>query len=283
MLEEKWIDILQNILEKTEKNLDVFVSKYPHVGIKNQYCPEENVLWTSSFLIGMAYLAYDVTGDRNYIRHRLKYLESFENRLQKRIGISHDLGFLYTLTAIADYRLTGDERSGRLAGKAADMLAERYNEKGRYIQAWHEIGAGYPDANIIIDTMMNLPLLYGSGNPAYFDMARNHAMTAAHTLVRKDYSTFHGYLVRPETGEMVKGVTYQGYADCWNWQNMRSQKKRKNIGKSYIRLWYHYRSIILWENRITAYWQRECIIGIKEQTNALSGAIIFIWKLQFVC
>ncbi len=217
MLKEKWIAILQNILEKTEKNLDVFVSKYPHVGIKNQYCPEENALWTSSFLIGMAYLAYDVTGDKSYIRHRLEYLESFENRLQKRIGISHDLGFLYTLTAAADYKLTGDERSGRLAGKAADMLAERYNEKGRYIQAWHEIGAGYPDANIIIDTMMNLPLLYGSGNPAYFDMARNHAMTAAHTLVRKDYSTFHGYLVRPETGEMVKGVTYQGYADNSTW------------------------------------------------------------------
>lgn len=60
----------------------------------------------------------------------------------------------------------------------------------------HEIGAGYPDANIIIDTMLNLPLLYGSGNPAYFDMARNHAITAAHTLVREDYSTFHGYLGR---------------------------------------------------------------------------------------
>ena len=210
-------EILQDILEKIEKNLDVFVTEYPHVGVDNRYRPEKNDIWTSSFFIGMAYLAYDITGDKKYIRHRDAYLESFEKRLRERRGISHDLGFLYTLSAVADYKLTKDSRAKELAGRAADMLAERYNEKGKYIQAWHEIGAGYPDANIIIDTMLNLPLLYGSGNPAYFEMAKNHAKTAAHSLVRKDYSTFHGYLVRPETGELVKGVTYQGYADDSVW------------------------------------------------------------------
>lgn len=40
------------------------------------------------------------------------------------------------------------------------MLCERYNEKGRYIQAWGEFNVGTPYVKIIVDTMLNLPLLF---------------------------------------------------------------------------------------------------------------------------
>lgn len=204
-------------VEQTRKNLDTFVSKYPHVSTGNVYEGEENHLWTSSFYPGMAFLAYDYTKDEQFLAHGDDYMDSFEYRLKNRIGISHDLGFLYTLSCVANYKLTGNKRAFKLANEAAEVLAERYNEKGHYIQAWREMGATYPDVKIIIDTMLNLPLLYWSENLEHTEIAKNHAMTCSKTLIREDFSSFHTYLMRPETGDAVVGKTHQGYEDASTW------------------------------------------------------------------
>ena len=211
---ERYEAALQDALHMVDKNLDYFVDRYPHVSEKNVYPKEENALWTSSFYIGMCYLAYEMTGDEKYLKHTEAYLDSFKERLEKRVHISHDLGFLYTLSCVALYKLTGNERAEKLAKAAAKVLTERYNEKGRYIQAWGEMGIGYPDVKIIIDTMMNLPLLYWAGET---EIAKNHASTAADYLVREDYSSYHTYLMDPETGKAVCGKTHQGYEDESTW------------------------------------------------------------------
>lgn len=210
-------EALQYAIDITEKNLDVFVDRYPHVSTDNWYEGEENVLWTSSFYPGMCYLAYEITGDKKFLKHSEDYLDSFQERLENRKHISHDLGFLYTLSCVADYKLTGNKRAEEIAKKAAEMLAERYNEKGHYIQAWEEMGVGYPNVKIIIDTMLNLPLLYWSGSEKNREIARNHAEIASKTLIRPDYSSYHTYLMRPETGEAVCGKTHQGYQDESTW------------------------------------------------------------------
>ncbi|MCR5756057.1 MAG: glycoside hydrolase family 88 protein [Acetatifactor sp.] len=210
-------EALDYALQIVEQNLEQFVDRYPHVSEGNIYSGEENNLWTDSFYPGMCYLAYDVTGDSKYIKHEKDYLASFAHRLHNRIGISHDLGFLYTLSCVADYKLTGSKEAYELAMEAAQVLSERYNEKGKYIQAWGEMGIGYPDVKIIIDTMMNLPLLYWTGQEKYFEIARNHARTAAQNLIRKDYSSYHVYLMDPTTGRAVEGKTHQGYQDESTW------------------------------------------------------------------
>lgn len=216
-MSNKYQEALAYALSIVKKNLDVFVDKYPHVSVKNVYAAEENWLWTSSFYSGMCYLAYDYTGDKEYLKHEKDYLQSFDNRLSKRIGISHDLGFLYTLSCVADYKLTGSKEAYKIAMRAADVLAERYNVKGHYLQAWGEMGIGYPDVKIIIDTMLNLPLLYWTGKENLVEVAKNHAYTAGDYLVRPDFSTYHTYLMNPETGEAVEGKTHQGYADESTW------------------------------------------------------------------
>lgn len=210
-------EALQEILKKIELGFDVFTSKYPHVSENNLYAAEDNTLWTSSFYPGIAFLAYDITGDKKYLAHTTEYLDSFEDRLVHRRHISHDLGFLYTLSCVADYKLTGSKRAYDLAQNAANMLAERYNEKGQYIQAWGEMGISYPNVKIIIDTMLNLPLLYWSEQEANHRIAYNHAKTAAKYLIRKDFSSYHTYLMNPETGEAVCGKTHQGYEDESTW------------------------------------------------------------------
>lgn len=212
-----YLRALQEAVDVVEENLDVFVDTFPHVSKGNWYEPEKNELWTSSFYPGMCCLAYEMTGDPEFLKNQDKVLDSFEERLQKRVHISHDLGFLYTLSCVSLYKLTENQRAYQIAREAVSVLAERYNEKGKYIQAWGEMGIGYPDVKIIIDCMMNLPLLYWSGEKKYFEIAENHADTTAKYLIRPDYTSYHTYLMNPETGEGVCGRTHQGYADESTW------------------------------------------------------------------
>lgn len=216
-MNSKYQEALEYALSIIRKDLDIFTERYPHVSVNNVYSPEENWLWTSSFYPGMCYLAYEITGDKEFLKHEKDYRKSFGRRVRERIGISHDLGFLYTLSCVADYKLTGSKEAYELAMEAADVLAERYNEKGRYIQAWGDIGISYPDVKIIIDTMMNLPLLYWTGKDNLFEIAKNHAYTAGDYLIRPDFSSYHTYLMRPETGEAVEGRTHQGHRDESTW------------------------------------------------------------------
>lgn len=208
---------LEQALKMVECNLDRFSGGYPHVSKGGIYQPEDNTLWTSSFYVGLCYLAYDITGENIYLRNRDIYLKDFYNRIHSGDFFDHDLGFLYTLTSAADYRLTGDDSSKELSLYAADRLAERFHEKGAYIQAWGRMDEKYPNVKIIIDTMMNLPLLYYSGKEENKEIAYAHAKTAAKYLIRSDYSSYHTYLMDPETGDGVEGKTHQGYRDESIW------------------------------------------------------------------
>jgi Glycosyl Hydrolase Family 88. len=205
------------IEEKLRRTASLYTKGFPHVSEKYEYIAEPNNLWTSSFYPGMMFLMYDLTGDDFFLKYTEDYLDSFEERLDKRAHISHDLGFLYTLSSVAPYKLTGNERGKKVAQRAADMLAERYNEDGQYIQAWGEYGVGTPDVRIIIDTMLNLPLLYWSENEKHHEMAIAHARTSAKYLVRDDYTSFHTYWMNPQTGAPVRGATHQGLRDESTW------------------------------------------------------------------
>lgn len=216
-LREKYELAMRDALKKVDMALPLFTSRFPHVSSHLIYTPEENKIWTASFFPGIVNLAYDYTGDSKYLKHQEEYLDSFEYRLNNKIKITHDLGFLYTLSCVALYKLTGNKRAYRLANQAADVLATRFHEKGQYIQAWGEMGDTYPDVKIIIDTMLNLPLLYWSKDERNKKIAAAHAKTSAKYLVREDYSSFHTYLMNPETGEGVVGKTHQGFRDDSTW------------------------------------------------------------------
>lgn len=207
----------QEIEEKLCRTASKYRRQYPHVS--ENYCckPEENRFWTSAFYPGMMYLAYDLTGDSKFLQYHEDYLDSFEERLENGTHLTHDLGFLYTLSSVACFQLTGEERAKCLALRAADRLAERYHENGKYIQAWGAMGAGDTEVRIIIDTMMNLPLLYWSGKEEYRRMALEHAKTSARCLIRKDCSSYHTYWMNCDTGEAVRGATHQGFHDESTW------------------------------------------------------------------
>ena len=215
--------VMELIFEKLLRNHERYRDKYPHISNlmtdenKLDYEPMDNNLWTSSFFPGEMLLAYYATGDTVFLSDKDSYLDSFENRLDKRIGISHDLGFLYSLTCVALSRLTEDKRAKEIAARAADELYLRYNKRGKFIQAWGEMNIGNPYVLIIADTMLNLPLLYQSSDPRHVAAAFDHAETASKTIVREDYSSFHTYQMEPLTGKAIEGRTHQGFRDSSTW------------------------------------------------------------------
>jgi unsaturated chondroitin disaccharide hydrolase len=73
---------------------------------------------------------------------------------------THDLGFLYTLSCVAAWRLTGNRDARGFSLMAAEALLERFHAKAQIIQAWGDLRDPEQAGRMIIDCNMNLPLLY---------------------------------------------------------------------------------------------------------------------------
>lgn len=214
---------IEHVLNKIDQSLDVFTDKFPDSSSENLvYKAIDNVEWTTSFWTGMLWLAYEYTGDEKYRKVAEKQVENFKERIEKRIKVDHhDLGFLYSLSCVSAYKLTGSEEAKAIALKAADLLITRYYEKAGIIQAWGDLNDPKQRGRMIIDCNMNLPLLYWAsevtGTVHYRQIAESHIKQAAKYIVREDASTFHTYYMDPETGSPLFGNTHQGYSDdsCW--------------------------------------------------------------------
>jgi len=193
----------------------------PAVSINNMYPYGENDDWTNGFHTGQFWLSWELSGECAFKDAALAHVESFHRRITDRIVTDHhDMGFLYTLSCVAAWRLT-ESKTGRMAALlAADNLISRFHEKGGFIQAWGAYGAA-DNYRLIIDCLMNLPLLHWAaeetGDYEYAKIANIHTETSLKKLVREDYSTYHTYYFDPKTGNPLKGVTAQGYKDSSPW------------------------------------------------------------------
>ena len=211
------------ILHKMDENLAAFTKFFPGpVSFGNIYKPTENTDWTTSFWTGMLWLAYEVTGDPKYRRVAEIQLQSFRARVVNRIGTdTHDLGFLYTLSCMAAFKLTGSEQAKETTLMAAELLTERYYDKAGILQAWGDLNDPSQRGRMIIDCLMNLPLLYWAsdvtGDQKFRSMAYSHAKQAAKYIVREDASCYHTFYMEPQTGEPIGGKTCQGFSDDSSW------------------------------------------------------------------
>lgn len=212
------------ILGQIDRNLETFTDKFPsECSSNNVYRQVDNVEWTPGFWTGMLWLAYETTGNDKYRLVAEKQLASYRQRLEERkYTETHDLGFLYTLSCMSAYKLTGNKEAKELALYAADLLYARYLNKAGIIQAWGNLNNPNQRGRMIIDCCMNLPLLYWAsemtGDRKYAEAAVSHAKQAANYLIRDDASSYHTFYMDAETGEPKHGKTAQGYSDdsCWS-------------------------------------------------------------------
>lgn len=223
LTKEKVSAELDCIIKKVDENIIKFGNKFPMPASKDGIYPlEENTDdWTQGFWTGMLWLAYEYTGNDKYRKEAEKQILTYIERIEKQLGTDHhDMGFLYSLSCVAAYKLTGNENAKRAALMAADKLASRYHEKGEFIQAWGALDKA-ESYRLIIDCLLNIPLLYWAaeetGDKKYSHIAFTHYRTTAKNIVRDDGTTHHTFYFDINTGEPLRGVTAQGYSDtsCW--------------------------------------------------------------------
>ena len=220
-------DAIEFVLERVDEKLESgFRDAFPPADSDDYvYEPTDVSGWTASFWTGQCWLAYEYTGEETYRDAAETQLEAFEKRVLEGDVKTHDLGFLYSLSAVAAYRVTGDRDARELALTAADHLAERFWPAPGMIQAWADPAEpnewSWAYGRMIVDTMMNLPLLFWAAaetdHRRYADIAATHARTAGAHLVRSDASTYHTFQCDVETGEPLVGETFQGHADESTW------------------------------------------------------------------
>ena len=224
-LDRAWLDgAIGDVLIRLDAMLPRFTATFPSASAtRGRYESVEKVDWTEGFWTGMLWLAWEVTGDDKYRAVAESLLDSFEERLDKQIKVdTHDLGFLYLLSCVNAWKLTGNLRARELALRAAELLYRRFNATAGVIQAWGDLNDPARQGRMIIDCNMTLPLLYWAseqtGDPRYAQAATAHAGQAANYIVREDASTYHTWYMDVQTGEPRFGNTHQGYSDtsCWS-------------------------------------------------------------------
>jgi unsaturated chondroitin disaccharide hydrolase len=205
---------------QVKHNAEVLKDHFPHI-----YNPQREEWitdggWTEGFWTGILWWLTVYSRDakiESWARHYTRLLAE-----QKEDISDHDLGFLFYHSCVMEYLVTGNTEMAAAAHSAAERLSDRYNPKGSYIRAHGELSDPERAGYAIIDTIMNLRLLFWAyrftGEESFYDIARNTAETIAREYIRDDGSSYQVVWFDSETGEVVKKDTLQGYdADsCWS-------------------------------------------------------------------
>ncbi|HIY57688.1 MAG TPA: glycoside hydrolase family 88 protein [Candidatus Tetragenococcus pullicola] len=217
----------EQVFEKIDEKLQVEVKR---VGDKIPYVPDKTtgryqedkgetdpVWWTNGFWAGMLWQMYHATDNDIYKKAAESNEETLDKAFDIYTGLHHDVGFMWLHTAVANYRLTGNERSKARGLHAAHLLAGRYNPRGKFIRSWNRDRAGW----VIIDSMLNIPLLYWAqetiDDPRFGYVAKDHADKVMQDIVRADGSVNHIGVFDPTNGDLLETPAGQGYASGSSW------------------------------------------------------------------
>ncbi|VTR59290.1 Unsaturated glucuronyl hydrolase [Actinobacillus pleuropneumoniae] len=217
-----WEQAIMDAVEKTKRNIGLFPMKFPHITAEKRYEWGESNDWIEGFYTGMIWLCYEYTKDPLFRDTAIAQLEDYKARLEEKRHLDHhDIGFLYLPSALASWIVDEHKEGKQLALKAADHLMLRWREEGQYIQAWGRKGDEKNGGRIIIDCMMNIPLLYWAydqtGEESYKRVAVAHAEKSRRYLMRGDDSSYHTFYFQPSDGKPIGGGTHQGYHDGSTW------------------------------------------------------------------
>jgi len=219
-------------LRQLEHNLDTLgLDAFPgDTSIDQHYQPRRlqdtapgaNVGWTTGFWTGQLWLAHALTGKANLRHAAERQTASFIARLEQGFDLEHhDLGFLYMLSCGSAHHLAAQPGAHAATLGAAQRLLSRFLPGAGVIQSWGSMDDVEQRGRVIIDGIMNLPLLHwaarASGDAAYTEAARSHLQRTRAHLVRPGGSTYHTFHFNADNGAPLRPSTHQGLADdsCW--------------------------------------------------------------------
>lgn len=178
--------------------------------------------WMSSFVTGLAPLYYRTEKDQKYLEWANRFKDIYHKKVfEHSLDTMHDIGFLYSPYSVAMYQLTGDNEHKETAIKAADELLKRFEIKGNYLDAWGRMDDDTREGRAIVDSMINISLLFWAwketGHTIYRDVAKAHADTVYKYFIRKDNSVCHSFIFDRNTGEMIEESNTCGYSNGSYW------------------------------------------------------------------
>lgn len=224
------MQLQETILNKIQEFMPIHGDRVLKIGKEDfswEYIDHLHGFWTASFWPGQLWLAYKMTGQDQFKNAARSSHAFFKEYLETPRYQNHDLGFIFSLTSVADYKSTSCEKAKEMALRAAELLAARFKPVGGYIVAWQPFddsaeAAKFANDRVIVDTLQNLPLLLWAaritGNQSFKDIAIAHADMAKKYLIRDDYSSFHTYVFDAASEQPLRGETHQGYVhdSCWS-------------------------------------------------------------------
>lgn len=220
---EKDYEFINSTWEKLDKKLSVVAersrNKIPYTtknGVHTDKSEDDVCYWTNGFWGGLMWLMYVGTKNNAYKISAETNEKLLDKAFESFWGLHHDVGFMWYLTAGVNYRLTGNEQSRVRTMYAANLLASRFNAEGNFIRAWNG-----GESVTIIDSMMNIPLLYWAtgetNDPRFKIIATKHADTIIENHVRADGSVKHICAYDSDTGVYEKHFAGQGYSLDSSW------------------------------------------------------------------
>ncbi len=219
---KKWFN---EVWEKLDKKLAAVAKrsfdKIPYTavdGVHDDKSKEHISWWTNGFWPGLMWIMYDGTKKDVYKDTAINAEKILDGALEEYNGLHHDVGFMWHISSGLHYRLLGDKQSRVRTLYAANVLAGRYNIDGKFITAWNgKSQQGWT----IIDSMMNIPLLYWAsreiGDARFERIAKAQADMAMRDHVRPDGSVVHIVSHDTQTGDVIETFGGQGYEVGSSW------------------------------------------------------------------
>ena len=219
---EKFANLTTRVMDTAVKQCISMDARLPEDKMPRTFQDGENVdgalrWWCSGFFPGSLWEIYMATGNEEILAIAKKQTLKLSGICE--LDTHHDIGFQVNSSFGNAFRATGDSTWLPVIQAAATKLAGRFNPNAGVTQSWKSSKKWA--CPVIIDNMMNLELLeYASklfGNSEFDAIARTHANTTMRNHFREDYTTWHVVAYDPETGEVVKKQTHQGYSDDSAW------------------------------------------------------------------
>ncbi len=231
--DQVWLDdVYGKLMVKMKAEAERIGTMIPYTTRDGKYhdldVPGGLYYWTNGFWPGMLWQMYHATGDEIY----RTAAEGVEERMKETLtgfeGLDHDIGFIFLPMSVANWRETGNADARRRGLHAANLLAGRFNPVGNYIRAWNNAPWTGNEVSgwMIIDCIMNIPLLYWAAkecnDPRFRHIAVAHAKTAQKYIVRPDGSCNHILIFDSQTGEFITNPGGQGFGQGSSWSRGQS-------------------------------------------------------------
>ena len=175
-------------------------------------------VWTSGFWAGLLWQEAAQSGRPEQAETAKAWTLRLAPHLERK---THDIGFVFSSSAVLGWELGQCDACRDLALKAADRLAGMAHPAAGVIPvgAQAEVAAGLDD--VTIDCMVNLPLLWWAakvtGEERFLRIGVSHAEQTAAWHVKEDGRIIQSVHFNPDTGERTREETHQGSGTdgCW--------------------------------------------------------------------